>query len=93
MLPNFGDGQEKGCFQEFLDHSFAGVCSRAEFFNHTDYWPFKKIDSFCSFPDTACSESGRRYADGAGSGVASSCVLAPASTKCVADVALGTSHS
>jgi hypothetical protein len=28
---------EKPCFQEFLDHSFAGIYSRAEYFDHTGY--------------------------------------------------------
>jgi alpha-tubulin suppressor-like RCC1 family protein len=48
---------------------------------------------FCSFQDTGCTESGRRYPDGAGNGLASTCVAAPAAQKCIASLGMGTAHT
>ena len=48
-----------------------------------------EANKVCSFPDTACAESGRRYPDGAGESLAFACVAAPASTKCIAHITLG----
>ena len=45
----------------------------------------------CSFYDATCAPSLRRFADGAASSVASTCV--PAGKQCIAKLAMGTSHS
>jgi alpha-tubulin suppressor-like RCC1 family protein len=52
-----------------------------------------EANGFCSFSDTSCNEAGRRYSDGAGSTLSSICVSAPAASKCIATVSLGTKHS
>jgi hypothetical protein len=35
---------EKACFQEFLDYSFTGIYSRAEFFYHTPNIQLKNLE-------------------------------------------------
>jgi len=48
-------------------------------------------DSYCSFADSSCATTSRRYADGAGDSKAGTCV-APAASGCISEVAGGEDH-
>jgi alpha-tubulin suppressor-like RCC1 family protein len=48
-------------------------------------------DGYCSFADSSCTGTSRRYADSAGPGVANTCVAAT-NDACVADLAGGDQH-
>ncbi len=50
-----------------------------------------ETNGYCSFADTACTGSGRRYADGASTSLTGTCV--PAGNACIQTIALGKEHS
>jgi len=49
-------------------------------------------NGFCSFVDAACVTSSRRYADGAGSGLAAACVPVDAAQDCIQQLSMGVQY-